>query len=87
MKSARIPLVSNVTLGASYRIRLRFDDGQEGEVDVAALIPFTGVFEPLKDHDYFRQVRVDRESGSIVWPNGADLDPLVLYELITGQPP
>lgn len=36
-------------------------------------------FVPLRDLSYFAQVRVDPEAGTIVWPNGADLDPLVLY--------
>jgi hypothetical protein len=69
-----------------YRLRLRFDDGIEGEIDVAREISFSGVFEPLKDAAYFRQVRVDANLGTIVWPNGADLDPIVLYARVTGQP-
>jgi hypothetical protein len=34
---------------------------------------------PLRDPDYFAQVQVDPEAGTIVWPNGVDLDPLVLH--------
>lgn len=37
------------------------------------------VFEPLADPDFFVQVRVDVELGTVVWPNGADLYPLVLH--------
>jgi hypothetical protein len=37
------------------------------------------MFEPLRDLDEFRKVAVDRELGTIVWPNGADLDPDVLH--------
>jgi hypothetical protein len=38
------------------------------------------VFEPLRqDQQLFRQVRVDPELGTIVWPNGADMDPDVLH--------
>ncbi len=36
-------------------------------------------FDPLADPDFFAQVRVDDELGTVVWPNGADLDPLVLH--------
>ena len=46
----------------------------------AALVPFDGVFEPLASLDYFRQVHVEPDIGTIVWPNGADLCPDVLYE-------
>jgi hypothetical protein len=33
----------------------------------------------LRDLTYFRQVRVDEESRTIVWPNGLDPDPEVLH--------
>jgi hypothetical protein len=35
--------------------------------------------EPLRDLAFFRQVRVDPELRTIVWPNGFDLDPDVLH--------
>lgn len=69
-----------------YRLHLRFEDGVEGSVDVAELIEFTGIFAPLRDRDTFLQVRVNPDLGTICWPNGADLDPDVLYALITGEP-
>ena len=38
------------------------------------------MFEPLRgDPELFRKVRVDEELGTIVWPNGADMDPDVLH--------
>jgi len=67
-----------------YRLRLRFEDGVEGVVDLGAILSFRGVFEPLKDPAYFSQVRVDPQLGTVVWPNGADLDPDVLYGCVTG---
>lgn len=68
-----------------YRLRLRFEDGREGEVDIAEMIRFEGIFAPLKDHAEFLKVRVDPELGTICWPNGADLDPDVLYAKVTGE--
>lgn len=67
------------------RLRLRFDDGVEGVVDIAEMIEFHGVFEPLRDPVYFAQVAVSPETGTIAWPNGADLDPVVLYREATGR--
>ncbi len=69
-----------------YRLYLRFEDEVEGSVDIAELIEFTGVFAPLLERDYFVQVRADLELGTICWPNGADLDPDVLYAQVTGEP-
>jgi Domain of unknown function (DUF4160)/Protein of unknown function (DUF2442) len=35
--------------------------------------------EPLKDLDYFRQVSVDHDARTIVWPNGLDPGPELLH--------
>ncbi|HXM44064.1 MAG TPA: DUF2442 domain-containing protein [Bryobacteraceae bacterium] len=69
-----------------YHLYLRFEDGVEGVVDLAPHLTFRGVFEPLRDPEYFAQVRVDADLGTVVWPNGADLDPDVLYGCVTGTP-
>jgi hypothetical protein len=70
-----------------YRLHLRFEDGVEGIVDLASALRFQGVFAPLRDPNYFAHVRVDPELGSVTWPNGADLDPDVLYSRLTGIAP
>lgn len=67
-----------------YRLKLRFEDGVEGELDLSRLISFDGVFAPLADPAEFARVRVDPDLGTVVWPNGADLDPYVLYAEVTG---
>jgi hypothetical protein len=69
-----------------YRLRLRFEDGIEGGVDISEVVQFTGVFAPLKESGYFARVSVNPDWGTICWPNGADLDPDVLYALVTGEP-
>ena len=69
-----------------YRLDLRFEDGVRGSVDVAKLVRFEGVFAPLKSLDEFQRVRVNPELGTVYWPCGADLDPDVLYSLVTGKP-
>ena len=69
-----------------YKLFLRFEDGVSSEVDVSTLIEFRGVFEPLRDVHEFAKVRVEPELGTVVWPNGADLDPDVLYAVLTGHP-
>ena len=67
-----------------YRLQIRFEDGVEGVVALDELVPFDGVFVPLRDPFEFRKVRVHPELGVVYWPNGADLDSEVLYSRITG---
>ena len=65
----------------AYLIELTFTDGSVGQVDLApSIVGRGGVFEALHDPSVFSQVRVDHESGTIIFPNGVDLDPDVLYE-------
>lgn len=66
----------------AYRVRLRFSDGVEKVVDLEPKLRGE-IFQPLRDPEYFRRVRV--ENGTIRWPNGADFDPEVLY--YGGPPP
>ncbi|MGH2757948.1 MAG: DUF2442 domain-containing protein [Actinomycetota bacterium] len=73
------PVVTSVEVVGDHRVRLTFSDGLVREVDLRPRLRPGGVFEPLLDPGFFAQVRVDEESGTIVWPNGADMDPLVLH--------
>jgi hypothetical protein len=68
-----------------YRVYLRFEDGVEGEFDLGSLIRFEGVFAPLRDPKEFARLAVNEETGTICWPNGADLDPDVLYAEVSGE--
>ena len=70
--------VTSVEVPAHYRLLLGFSDGSSREVDLTGELRGP-VFEPLVDPEFFAQVRVDDELGTVVWPNGADLDPLVLH--------
>lgn len=62
-----------------YVVRVSFADGTTAEVDLSYLLEYGGVFEPLRDPAFFRQLRADREAGTIVWPNDADIAPETLY--------
>ena len=75
--------VTGVACLGGTRLLLTFDDGARREIDIATLTDFGGVFRALKDKAYFRRVRVEPDIGTIVWPNGADFCPDVLYEKST----
>ncbi len=69
----------------NYQLYLKFEDGKEGIIDISSLVEFIGIFEPLNNLDYFKNVKLNPEWGTIHWENGADLDPDVLYSIITGE--
>jgi Protein of unknown function (DUF2442) len=71
---------------AGFQLHVRFEDGVEGDLDLKEMVRFEGVFAPLREPARFAEVRVHPELGTICWPNGADLDPDVLYSKISGQP-
>ncbi len=75
-----------VECAEGYRLLLTFEGGEMRVVDVSAVVPFDGIFKPLANLDYFRQVHVVTDIGTIAWPNGADLCPDVLYECSTPVP-
>jgi hypothetical protein len=59
--------------------RLTFADGLSGEVDL--LDRMRGpVFEDARTSGGFSKVKADPETGTVVWPGGADLAPDTLYE-------
>jgi hypothetical protein len=66
-------------------LKLTFADGTTGEVDV--LDRMRGpVFEEARKPEGFAKVTVDRETGTVVWPGGADLAPDTLYERVRTGP-
>lgn len=73
------PLLLEASPIQGYEVQVRFDDGLSARVDLSYLLDYGGVFEPLRDRAYFRRLRADREAGTIVWPNDADVAPETLY--------
>jgi hypothetical protein len=71
--------IRSVTPLEQFQVRLTFTDNSDKVVDLAPYLSGP-IFEPLKrDSALFRTVHVDEQLGTIVWPNGADIDPDVLY--------
>lgn len=75
----RIPRVVATQTRPPHLLVVRFDDGQIREIDMTDELWGT-MFTPLKDPAFFARVRVDEERGTVVWPNGLDLDPETLYD-------
>ena len=79
------PRVSAVRHIEAYRLELTFRNGEKAELDFKdRIVGRGGVFEPLENIAFFKQVRVDSEIGTLVWPNEVDFCPDVLYSEATG---
>ena len=72
--------ITDVEVLHDHVVRLRFADGIEKTVDLDPYLHGPVFGEIRENSASFTSVRVDTEAGTIVWPNGADLAPDVLYE-------
>jgi len=71
-----LPHVTNVEYLGDFRLRIRFDNGSEGERDFTEMVsePNPGpMLQPLLDPGYFARVFI--EMGALTWPNGFDYCP------------
>jgi len=75
------PDITAVSVVRHGVLRLTFADGLTGEVDVIDRMRGP-VFEQARTPEGFAAVRVDAETGTVVWPGSADLAPDTLYERV-----
>ena len=66
-----------------FQVRVEFTDGTTKEIDLQRYL-HGPIFEPIRtDPQMFRSVKVDPDMGTLIWDNGADIDPDVLYKDLT----
>jgi hypothetical protein len=83
----KLPRVTGVRHVRDYRLEITFSDDARAELDFREhILGRGGVFVPLQDVSFFCRVEVDREANTLVWPNGVDFCPDVLYHEATGAP-
>ncbi len=75
------PDITEVEVVRHGGLRLTFADGLRGDVDVLDRM-MGPVFDEARTPDGFAKVSVDSETGTVVWPGGADLAPDTLYERV-----
>ena len=73
-----LPSVVRAAHRDGFRVHIVFNDGSENTIDFRPWLEGP-VFEPLKDLKHFQRFFID--GGTVVWPNGADIAPEVLYAL------
>jgi hypothetical protein len=74
--------VKEVEVLPGFRLRVAFEDGLSGTVDMSGLVhsPKAGVFAVLADQALFAQVSL--EYGAVVWPGELDLAPDGMHDAI-----
>ena len=71
--------VTGFQFAGAYTLRVEFDDGACQIVDLEPVLAGE-LYGPLRDERLFRQVCIDPEVHTLVWPNGADFDPAILHD-------
>lgn len=76
--------ISSIRYLGAYEVELTFNSGASATIDL--FNELTGeIFEPLKSIEFFKQVYLNPDTGTIEWPNGADFAPEFLLELAKQQ--
>jgi hypothetical protein len=81
------PRVRGVRHLKDYELEITFSDGTVAALGFRRRVVGRGrVFGPLESVDFFAKVTVDQKAGTLVWPNGVDFCPDVLYSEATAKP-
>jgi len=76
--------VASAEVLPGLRLRVRFNDGTNGDVELEGFLSDEKVrgtvFEALREPEFFSSFSV--VDGTIQWPNGADLAPDAMYDAI-----
>ncbi len=70
----------------NHRVRLRFADGVEGEVDFSRQAG-KGVFAPLADEAFFQRAALGEKGRTLTWPGDLDFCADALWLQVTGKQP
>jgi hypothetical protein len=77
--------IVNAEYLSDYKIKVEFEDGSQGEVDLSDYLEEGTVFKSFLDINFFKNFKI--EYGTLIWGNGEiDLAPETLYTLATGKP-
>jgi hypothetical protein len=62
-----------------YTVKVVFDDGSAQVINFLPVLEGE-LYKPLQDMKLFNQLKIDPETHTLVWPNGADFDPETLHD-------
>ena len=80
------PYVVALEVLKPYELRVGFDDGTVGTVDLSDSAALGGVFSAWSDEDYWNTAHIVAETGAVAWGDGNEVDvcPISLYLNATG---
>jgi hypothetical protein len=75
----------NAKVCDDLRIAIAFSDGSEGVFNVQSYLAgkHGSLLEPLKDKAFLKRCFID--AGALCWPNGLELSPLRLHEIVVAN--
>jgi hypothetical protein len=76
--SHEIHFIKSFSIIGPYTLQITFENGNEQVIDFLPVL-HGPMYGPLKDKNIFIKVTIDPEIKTLVWPNGADFDPAILY--------
>lgn len=78
--------VIDVRHAGGYRLEVQFSDGHGGVVDLTDWLDGP-VFEALRDIKLFALAALEPQTGTVRWPNDADIAPeYLLFRLASSEP-
>lgn len=75
----RIYRVQSFEVVGPYALHVRFDDATEQAINFESVLAGE-LFQALRNPAVFKEVRIDPELHTLVWPNGADFNPETLHD-------
>jgi hypothetical protein len=67
-------------------LKIAWSDGYEGIVDMRGIFARSEIFEPIRDPDYFRRVRVERYGHCIYWGDDEFTQKIILDAIASRIP-
>ena len=72
--------VKEVAHVRGHILRVALDNGMCADIDLSSYPEKGPIFAPLADIGFFKRVSI--EGGTLAWPNGADISPERIFELV-----